>query len=213
MARRFTAYTEFYRPLETPEDIEEFLEVYEKEDPEFKNKFTIFAGRSNVGKSSLINSLFTAKIAKTSKTPGRTQAINIFKYSLSIDGEQRYFMDLPGFGYAKVSKEMRKKWDLTFSYFFNILPRETVIFHIQDARHPFTEVDRQFLSFLGSGDFDSTLIFNKFDKLKAQKLRAALDKDIRNNPNFTNCYQNIIKCSAEKKEGLEPITKKLVSLF
>lgn len=210
---KFHPITTFSRPLESAEDIQVFFDMYEEKDPEYKKKFFIFSGRSNVGKSSLINSLFGSKVAKTSKTPGRTQAINVFQFSLKPDGEKMYFMDLPGFGYAKVSKEMRKKWDHTFSYFFEILPPETIIFHIQDARHPFTEVDQQYLSFLGSGDFDNMLIFNKYDKLKTQKLRSALTKDIKSNPNFTACYHSIVKCSAEKKEGLDEIIKKLISQF
>lgn len=213
MSKKFNAHTTFYRPLSNQKDIQDFFDVVEKDDPELDKKFVLFTGRSNVGKSSLINAIFQGKIARTSKTPGRTQSINVFKYTLEKDGEERLFMDLPGFGYAKVSKEMRSQWNETFSYFFEVLPTETVIFHIQDARHPFTEVDQQFLSFLSQGEFQNILIFNKYDKLKTQKLRSALNKEIKSQSDFTAYYQQIVKCSAEKREGLEPIFDKLLEQF
>lgn len=213
MSKKFNPRTTFYRPLANQNDVQEFFDSVAKDDPNYDKKFVLFTGRSNVGKSSLINAIFQGKIARTSKTPGRTQEINIFKYTVEKDGEERLFMDLPGFGYAKVSKEMRNKWNETFSYFFELLPPETIIFHIQDSRHPFTDVDEQFLGFLSQGEFENYLLFNKYDKLKTQKLRAALNKEIKAREDFTGYYQQIIKCSAEKRAGLEPIFEKLLSLF
>lgn len=213
MVKKFLPHTTFARPLTNEKDIDLFLDEYEKEDPDFQNKFVLFCGRSNVGKSSLINAIFNGKIARTSKTPGRTQAINVFKYTVEKDGEERYFMDLPGFGYAKVSKTMREQWNQTFSYFFEVLPADTIIFHIQDSRHPFTEVDQQFLSFLSGGVFENYLLLNKYDKMKTQKLRAQLDKEIKSHSFFTDHYERVLKCSAEQKLGLEPIYDKLLEQF
>ena len=122
-------------------------------------------------------------------------------------------MDLPGFGYAKVSKTMREQWNEAFSYFFEVLPEDTIVFHIQDSRHPFTEVDQQFLSFISDGIFENYLLFNKYDKMKTQKLRAQLDKEIKSQKLFTDQYERILKCSAEQKIGLEPIYEKLIKNF
>lgn len=213
MAKKFHPHTNFHRPLVSQKDIDTFFDECEKNDPNFDKKFVLFTGRSNVGKSSLINAIFDGKIARTSKTPGRTQAINVFRYTIEKDGEERFFMDLPGFGYAKVSKQMREHWNETFSYFFEVLPMETIIFHIQDSRHPFTEVDQQFLSFLSRGEFENYLLFNKYDKMKTQKLRAQLDKEIKQQSFFTDYYERVLKCSAEQRLGLEPIYDKLIEQF
>ena len=78
----------------------------------------VISGRSNVGKSSFINQLLKDKIAKTSKTPGRTQEINLFSFSYRQQENTIYLFDLPGYGYAKISKETQKKWDKLLSHFF-----------------------------------------------------------------------------------------------
>lgn len=139
-------------------------------------KCIAFVGRSNVGKSSLINSIFGKKTARTSKTPGRTRQINIFSFPLNNGEGPYYLFDLPGYGFAQVSKEMSKQWNALMSAFFETLGSETLIVNIQDARHPNQKSDREFQDFIKPFALNTFLAFNKMDKLKKQKERAALDK-------------------------------------
>jgi GTP-binding protein len=156
-------------------------------------------GRSNVGKSSLINALFGNKIAKISKTPGRTQKINIFTFQLHGDDKEYYLFDLPGYGHASVSKAMKSNWDALMGGFFQGLNRKTLLFNIQDARHPNQESDKAFYSFVNANEFEIYLIFNKIDKLKKQKERAALEKLKPHLYSEFKLVKQIFFVSAEKK--------------
>ncbi len=100
-----------------------------------------FVGRSNVGKSSMINALFGGKTARVSKTPGRTREINIFEFELNLNGKktemQKFFLiDLPGYGHAEVSKEMSKNWNELMGAFFAEVSESMLLLNLQDARHP-----------------------------------------------------------------------------
>jgi len=125
-----------------------------------------FIGRSNVGKSSLINMLAgRRKLAKISSTPGKTQTINHF-----IINESWYLADLPGYGYAKVSKTDRKKWSgFTSEY---ILKRENLVslFVLIDIRHEPLQKDYDFMNFLGINGVPFARVFTKSDKLKSNTL-------------------------------------------
>jgi GTP-binding protein len=156
-------------------------------------------GRSNVGKSSLINALFGNKIAKISKTPGRTQKINIFTYQLHGDDKEYYLFDLPGYGHAAVSKTMKKNWEALMSAFFQGLNGKTLLFNIQDARHPNQDSVKAFYSYVKATEFEIYLIFNKIDKLKKQKERAALEKLKPHLYSDFKSVKQIFFVSAEKK--------------
>lgn len=156
-------------------------------------------GRSNVGKSSLINALFGNKIAKISKTPGRTQKINIFTFQLHGSDKEYFLFDLPGYGHASVSKAMKKNWEALMSCFFEGLNRKTLLFNIQDARHPNQESDKSFYSYVNATEFEIYLIFNKIDKLKKQKERAALEKLKPQLYSDFKSVKQIFFVSAEKK--------------
>jgi GTP-binding protein len=119
-----------------------------------------FIGRSNVGKSSLINMLTGyGKLAKTSGTPGKTQTINHF-----LINETWYLTDLPGYGYAKVSKRMREDWNRTFEKY--ILERENLmcLFVLIDSRHLPLASDLKFMEFLGNNSIPFARVFTKADK-------------------------------------------------
>jgi GTP-binding protein len=139
-----------------------------------------FVGRSNVGKSSLIKSLFGRKTAKTSKTPGRTREINVFTFLLNRGENEEalpfFLFDLPGYGHAEVSKQMIKNWQQMMGTFFDGLPQSVAIINIQDARHPDQKVDQQFHQFLENSSHFTAVAFNKVDKFKKQKEKAALEK-------------------------------------
>ena len=139
-----------------------------------------FIGRSNVGKSSLINSLFGKKTAKVSQTPGKTREINLF-FCEVVDKEKSlttpfWLIDLPGYGYAKASKEVVKKWQNLMEYFFSQIPSNFLMISMRDARHPDQRSDQNFTDFLQSHKRESITVLNKFDKLKTQKEREQLKK-------------------------------------
>ncbi len=137
-------------------------------EPEFPEY--AFIGRSNVGKSSLINMLCERKaLAKTSSTPGKTQLINHF-----IVNENIYLVDLPGYGYAKASKSERAKWDKFIrSYLIN---RRNLLytFVLIDSRHPAQRIDLEFMAQLGRDQIPFVIIFTKIDKLSSSALNKNL---------------------------------------
>ncbi|MDJ0645838.1 MAG: ribosome biogenesis GTP-binding protein YihA/YsxC [Flavobacteriaceae bacterium] len=129
-----------------------------------------FIGRSNVGKSSLINMLVNRKnLAKTSGTPGKTQLINHFKIN-----EQWFLVDLPGYGYAKVSKEQRKNFQKFITEYF--LKRQQLVcsFVLVDSRHQPQKIDLDFMRFLGENSIPFCIVFTKSDKLKPSQLSKNL---------------------------------------
>ena len=141
-----------------------------------------FLGRSNVGKSSLINALVSQKsLAKSSQTPGKTRLINFFSVSVAVGDEVGEFrlVDLPGFGYAKVSKDERALWERNLTGF--LLRRESIklFLLLRDARHPDMEIDeevKEFLSAISRGDFKIQEVYTKIDKLKKNELSLLRQK-------------------------------------
>ena len=109
---------------------------------------------SNVGKSSIINALFGNKSARVSNTPGKTREINIFNFFVKDPetGHERkyYFFDLPGYGYAKISKEKIKEWNELMEIFFQNAPSGLTMVNLRDSRHSAQESDLRFLDFLTS---------------------------------------------------------------
>ncbi len=129
-------------------------------------------GRSNVGKSSLLNSLLNVKgLARTSSTPGRTKALNFF----DINGEL-FFVDLPGYGYAKVSKTERQQWGQLIEKY--LAQRETLVLCILivDARHEPSPLDLQMKSWLEHFGLSFLVVTTKIDKLSAHEQRASLTR-------------------------------------
>lgn len=130
-----------------------------------------FIGRSNVGKSSLINMLCNHKnLAKTSATPGKTLLINHF-----IINNEWYIVDLPGYGYAKRSKVVQKKLEQMITSY--ILQREQLVnvFVLIDIRHGFQAIDREFIDWLGQSNVPFSIVFTKADKLAVTKVSPAVE--------------------------------------
>ena len=127
-----------------------------------------FVGRSNVGKSSLINRLCDRRsMAKTSSTPGKTQLINHF-----LINESWYLVDLPGYGYAKVSKTKREDFQVMITSY--LISRTSLMntFVLVDSRIPPQEIDLSFMQFLGESELPFTIVFTKCDKVKPRALAA-----------------------------------------
>lgn len=159
-----------------------------------------FIGRSNVGKSSLINMLCNKKIAHTSVKPGKTRLINHF-----LINQVWYLVDLPGYGYAKVSKTDRIEFEKFISFY--ILERKNLLclFVLIDARLPLQAIDAQFMQWLAEHEIPFCIIFTKTDKLsksELQKNMAHFEKQMLLTWEFMPGY---FISSAEKKTGREDI--------
>jgi GTP-binding protein len=142
----------------------------------------VFLGRSNVGKSSTINALTGRKnLAKSSATPGKTQLINFFEIAYRL-GEEPYrvrYVDLPGFGYARVSKSLKETWQTHLVRFIQERVAIRLFIHLRDARHPRTPIDDEVEAFIAGWirpDQRYLRLFTKIDKLN-QKERSALRRD------------------------------------
>ncbi len=137
-----------------------------------------FLGRSNVGKSSLINAFCSKKgLAKSSQTPGKTRLINFFAIEASDNGEKLLFrlVDLPGFGYAKVSKAEREIWEENLTKFLYERSSIKLFLLLRDSRHPKMEIDddvKEFLSSFHRQDYKIQEVFTKIDKLTKNELGA-----------------------------------------
>jgi GTP-binding protein len=144
-----------------------------------------FLGRSNVGKSSLLNSLTKRKnLAKSSSTPGKTQLLNYFDIEFKDDkNNQNYyarFVDLPGFGYAKVSKSIKKTWHTNLTNFLEKRQSLQIYIHLIDARHTTLDIDKSvddFLNHIKKGDQIIINVYTKIDKLKKNDLNKLKNKD------------------------------------
>lgn len=168
-----------------------------------------FVGRSNVGKSSIINRIFGAGVARVSNTPGRTRQVNIFSFEWKQGQEEPrifYLFDLPGYGHAEVSKEMAKNWQILLDLFFQGLGGRALLLNIQDARHPLQETDKQFHNYLRGFRMETYLVFNKMDKLKTQKERAGLQKLMPDIYQQFKWVKQIHFTSAEKNDGIQALS-------
>lgn len=134
-----------------------------------------FAGRSNAGKSSAINIITDRKgMARTSGTPGRTQHINFF--DLPVEGEPRRLVDLPGYGYTKVAKSVRLKWEKTLHLYLETRESLRGLILLMDSRHPLTEGDQQMLNWCLAANMPTHILLTKIDKLKRNEAASTFAK-------------------------------------
>ena len=168
----------------------------------------VLCGRSNVGKSSFINSLFNRKnLAKTSSTPGKTRSINYY----NIDSKF-YVVDLPGYGYAKISQSERKKWGNLINDFFSVSKHIQLTIHLIDSRHQPTELDITFNDMLRKLNIPYIVLLNKSDKLKQSEYSIAKKKVIGTFPELI-LNENLFYFSSIKGTGSKEIKKLLTALF
>ena len=170
-----------------------------------------FLGRSNVGKSSLLNSLTKRKtLAKSSSTPGKTQLINYFDITFKDYNEENEvknyyarFVDLPGFGYAKVSKSLKKNWHQNLTDFLEQRASLQIFVHLIDARHSTLDIDKsvdEFLNHIKRGDQIIINAFTKIDKLKQTELQK-LQRE----------YPDGIFISNLKNKGMQALEKRIAN--
>ena len=165
-----------------------------------------FCGRSNCGKSSILNALTNnKKLAKTSKTPGRTQSINVFEIKSNSDFK---IIDLPGYGYAKVSKKMRASWGQEIEKYLMTRQCLNALCIIMDIRHPFKEDDKSLIDWCESKDLPMILLLNKADKLsKSQIAKTVFNATKELNKLSTEHF--VIPVSATKKTGINLVLEKI----
>lgn len=161
-----------------------------------------FLGRSNVGKSSLINALLQRRgLARTSNTPGRTQSLNYF-----LINERFYFVDLPGYGYARVSKEMRRAWGEFITNYLAKRASLVLSIHIVDSRHEPTQLDAQLHEWLGAFSKPFLTVATKSDKLSHNELGKSLARAARTlYGDEARGADKIIAFSAETRRGRDQI--------
>ena len=169
-----------------------------------------FVGRSNVGKSSLLNALLGRKaLARTSGTPGKTQALNFYTVGANAQGDGGlYFVDLPGYGYAKVSKGQRAAWErLMVRYLLERAeddgPLRAVV-QLIDSRHPPTKLDEDLIGLVVESEAAHVIALTKADKLSANARQKAVST-LRKHLARYHIERPIVLTSAEKKTGLDEL--------
>lgn len=160
-----------------------------------------FIGRSNVGKSSLINMLTEQKgLAKTSAQPGKTQLINHF-----LINDSWYLVDLPGYGYAKVSKVAREDWRRMINYYFQKRENLACVFVLIDSRHEPLKQDLDFINYLGNLGVPFVLVFTKADKQSSVKTDSTIAAYKRKLRETWDELPQIFITSSEKRVGREEL--------
>ncbi|MGE5424187.1 MAG: ribosome biogenesis GTP-binding protein YihA/YsxC [Syntrophothermus sp.] len=160
-----------------------------------------FIGRSNVGKSSLINMIAGFRgLAKVSSTPGKTRLINFF-----LINDQWHLVDLPGYGFAKLSKEEKSKFEGTIKSYLERRNNLKLIFLLIDSRHESQKADLEFMSWLIKHQLPFIILFTKTDKLNRNQLQASRMKYLSSLTREFGIDGTIILTSAEKKSGKEEV--------
>jgi GTP-binding protein len=172
-----------------------------------------FAGRSNVGKSSLINTLTGRNsLARTSNTPGRTQQLNFFALGNRDKNEAIYMVDMPGYGYAKVSKRQREDWnELIFDYLRG-RPNLRCVFILVDGRHGMKDSDEELMKMLDETAVSYQIILTKCDKSKKSDM-VKIEEDIRAVlKKHTAAHPELIHTSAIKNQGIAEFQATITAL-
>lgn len=163
-----------------------------------------FAGRSNSGKSSAINTLtHQGKLARTSRTPGRTQLINFFSLS-----EHQRLVDLPGYGFAKVPLAVKKKWNQQLERYLQYRESLRGLVMLMDIRHPLTEPDRQMLSWAEAASMPVHILLTKADKLKRGPAQSTL-LSVREELSTQSDLISVQLFSSLKRQGVDTLGRQL----
>ena len=165
-----------------------------------------FVGRSNVGKSSLINSITNRKnLAKTSSTPGKTRAVNYFNIN-----DELFFVDLPGYGYHKASKSAQKQWAPLIEEYLLENDNMKALFVLLDIRHKPTNLDKQMIDFLYKCNITFYILATKSDKISKSQINKHLNMI---SSDLGVGSGNIIVTSSKSKTGLDKIYEKIEALI
>tara|TARA_B100000768_G_scaffold78819_1_gene74961 strand:- start:909 stop:1559 length:651 start_codon:yes stop_codon:yes gene_type:complete len=160
-----------------------------------------FAGRSNVGKSSLINALTNRKgLARASNTPGRTQEINFFAL-----GEERYLVDLPGYGYANAPVSIVEKWQRLLKNYLSGRPNLRRAFVLIDSRHGIKPVDEEIMQLMNRSALAFQVVLTKIDKIKEHELEKTLLQVREKLSKHPAAFPELVTTSSEKGEGIQTL--------
>ena len=165
----------------------------------------VLCGRSNVGKSSFINCLLSSKTAKTSSQPGKTRSINYY-----LIDNKFFFVDLPGFGYAKVSKTEKDAWQKLIDEYFKIGRNIKLALHLVDSRHEPSSLDIMLNEYLGGLGMPLAVVMNKIDKLKQSEI-AKSKKAITGVLGGLELNRNLFAFSAVTGIGKKELTKLIIT--
>ncbi len=167
-----------------------------------------FAGRSNAGKSSALNCLTNIKnLARTSKTPGRTQLINLF----SVD-EDRRLVDLPGYGYAKVPLQIKLEWQTHLAHYLDVRKSLRGLILLMDVRHPLKDLDQMMIDWALNRELPVHILLTKADKLSKSEAKNTVQKVYRHYDLAAHLI-SVQAFSSLKKEGLAELISKLNEWF
>lgn len=171
-----------------------------------------FAGRSNVGKSSLVNALTGRKtLARTSNTPGRTQELNFFEMGREM-GTPAYMVDLPGYGYAKIERKKVHAWTRLVKDYLRGRPNLRRVLLLIDSRHGLKENDREIMTMLDEAAVNYQIVLTKLDKLKVAEREKALKKTETDAQTFIACHPVVLATSSEKGWGLQELRAEIGQL-
>ena len=160
-----------------------------------------FAGRSNVGKSSLINALTNRKgLARASNTPGRTQEINFFEL-----GEERYLVDLPGYGYANAPVSIVEKWQRLLKNYLSGRPNLRRAIVLIDSRHGIKPVDEEIMQLMNRSALAFQVVLTKIDKIKEHELEKTLLQVREKLSKHPAAFPELVTTSSEKGEGIQTL--------
>ncbi|MCI7420782.1 MAG: ribosome biogenesis GTP-binding protein YihA/YsxC [Alphaproteobacteria bacterium] len=199
-----TAAAQFTRPCNFVISVANLVQLPESDFDE-----VAFAGRSNVGKSSLINALFNqTKLAKTSSTPGRTQQLNFFNFDNKL-----YLVDLPGYGYAKAPEKLVKQWQVVLKTYLRGRPTLRRVFLLIDSRHGLKKEDREIMKLLDESAVTYQIVLTKIDKISEKALSAvsiAITEELKKH---AAAMPETLATSSEKKIGLDILKAEVCSFM
>ena len=171
-----------------------------------------FAGRSNVGKSSLVNALTGRKtLARTSNTPGRTQELNFFEMGHDMQ-QPAYLVDLPGYGYAKIERKKVHAWTRLVKDYLRGRPNLRRIMLLIDSRHGLKENDREIMTMLDEAAVNYQIVLTKLDKLKVAERDRILEKTKADARKYVACHPTILATSSEKGWGIPEVRTEIGEL-
>lgn len=159
-----------------------------------------FAGRSNVGKSTLINALTGKEMARASHTPGRTQELNFFNV-----GDRFFLVDLPGYGYASAPRKIVQTWTQLIHAYLRGRQQLKRVFLLVDARHGLKQVDLNIMKMLDTAAVSYQLILTKSDKVKKTDLELVYQKTMTEGKKHVACYPEMILTSSENGMGIPDV--------
>lgn len=168
-----------------------------------------FAGRSNVGKSSLINALFgQRKLAKTSSTPGRTQQLNYFNLDDKV-----YVVDLPGYGFAKAPKDIVKNWQKLINTYLVGRANLRRVFVLIDSRHGIKKIDEEIMEMLDTAAVTYQIVLTKIDKISEKELNKVIENTNKKVAEHTAAHVVVLKTSSEKNLFLDELKAEVADLL